>query len=144
MEAKDLVKGGTYFVKPIQGGALETILVHKNGYEVAYMIIDSDTPFRIIINEHYVFDQTYEIVEKIMQPKTTESHTPSDALKAQFQLTRRDMFAMAAMQGFAANPEWHKTQSDMPDDWDIYIERVTSGAVELADALIKKLDEVQS
>lgn len=44
-----------------------------------------------------------------------------------------------AMQALAANPEWAKTMS--PDDWDEYKERLSTGAVELADSVLAALDK---
>lgn len=54
-------------------------------------------------------------------------------------LTKREYFTALAMQAFASNPEWAKTMRT-PDDWDEYKERLASGAVELADTVLKELD----
>jgi hypothetical protein len=53
-------------------------------------------------------------------------------------LTKREAFAMAAMQGLCANGAWHE---DGEDDWDDLVKRITSGSVEIADALIKELNK---
>ena len=53
-------------------------------------------------------------------------------------LTKREYLASKAMQALASNPDWAKTMRT-PDDWDEYKDRLASGAVELADALLAKL-----
>ena len=58
-------------------------------------------------------------------------------------LSIRQQFAMAAMQGLVSNPDWAKTMRT-PDDWDAYIERVSIGSVELADALIAELNRTEA
>jgi len=52
----------------------------------------------------------------------------------------RDHFAGLAMQGFASNTEWSRTVND---DWDDYVERMTTGAYEIADAMLKARKEVK-
>lgn len=51
-----------------------------------------------------------------------------------------DRFAGLAMQGLASNTEWSRTVND---DWDDYVERMTKGAYEIADAMIKARKEVK-
>lgn len=53
-------------------------------------------------------------------------------------LTKREYFAGLAMQGIMANHEWAANLA--PDEWYQYIHRVTSGAVEIADMLLKQLE----
>jgi len=55
-------------------------------------------------------------------------------------LTKREYFAAIAMQGLTSNPDWAKTMT--PDDWGEYTDRLTKGSVELADALLKALEEI--
>lgn len=54
-------------------------------------------------------------------------------------LTKREHFAGLAMQGLAANAAWAKTIKS--NDWDDFLERISEGATEIADALIKALNE---
>ena len=54
-------------------------------------------------------------------------------------LTKREYFASLAMQGWCANPDWAKTLVE--NDWDDYTNRLTSGAVEIADKLIEELNK---
>ena len=54
-------------------------------------------------------------------------------------LTKREHFAALAMQALASNPEWAKMRT--PDDWDEYKDRLGSGAVELADAVLEALEK---
>lgn len=51
-----------------------------------------------------------------------------------------DHFAGLAMQGFASNPEWAKT---CHDDWEDYLKRISGGAYEVADAMLKARKEVK-
>ena len=55
----------------------------------------------------------------------------SDLMTEYSQLTKREQFAMAAMQGFCANDEWNDTSCDT----------VAEMSVEQADALLTKLNE---
>lgn len=54
-------------------------------------------------------------------------------------LTKREYFAGLAMQGLCSNNEWSKNLTT--DDWDSYKERLISGSLEMADALIKELNK---
>lgn len=54
-------------------------------------------------------------------------------------LTKREYFAGLAMKGLASNHDWARTMRT-PDDWDEYIQRLASGSVEIADALLKELE----
>jgi hypothetical protein len=56
-----------------------------------------------------------------------------------FGLTKREYFAALAMQALASNPDWAKTMR-VPDDWDEFKDSSAKGAVELADAVMKELD----
>lgn len=53
-------------------------------------------------------------------------------------LTKREYFAVLALQGFAANPDWAKT---INDDWGDYLTRLSKGAVEAADAILLELSK---
>lgn len=55
-------------------------------------------------------------------------------------LTKREYFSAIAMQGLTSNPDWAKTMVDK-NDWDDYINRLASGAVEIADKLIEELNK---
>lgn len=55
-------------------------------------------------------------------------------------LTKREYLTGLAMQALASNPDWTKTMR-IPDDWDEYKERLVSGAVELADAVLSALEK---
>lgn len=47
----------------------------------------------------------------------------------------RDYFAAAALQGFTANIRWSE-KLDISDDWDDYVQRLSAGAYECADAML--------
>lgn len=53
-------------------------------------------------------------------------------------ITKREYFAGLAMQGLTSNSDWAKTSGD---DWDDYKKRLASGAVEIADELLKQLEQ---
>lgn len=55
-------------------------------------------------------------------------------------LTKREYFAGLAIQGIMSNPDWAKAYGG-PDEWYSYIHRATTGAVEIADELLKQLDK---
>ena len=55
-------------------------------------------------------------------------------------LTKREYFAGLAMQGLAENSAWARSMRT-PDDWDEHIYRIASGAVEIADKLLKELEK---
>ena len=55
-------------------------------------------------------------------------------------LTKREHFAGLAMQGLVSNHDWAKTMV-ATDDWDDFVKRATSGAVELADAILAELEK---
>jgi hypothetical protein len=76
--------------------------------------------------------------EKSHQPLKEGQKTGHEYLSTG--LTKREYFAGLAMQAFASNPDWAKTMNT-PDDWDEYKERLASGAVELADAVLSALHE---
>ncbi len=56
-------------------------------------------------------------------------------------LTIRQHFAALAMQGLCANAEWGKALKE--DDWDDFVYRVTTGAVDMANSLISQLNETK-
>lgn len=56
-------------------------------------------------------------------------------------LSKREYFAGLAMQGFCANPDWVKNLNQ--DEWYSYVHRLTSGALEIADSLLKQLETTQ-
>ena len=53
-------------------------------------------------------------------------------------LTKREYFAGLAMQGLYSNHEWAKNLTE--DDWDEYKERLVSSSIEIADELLKQLE----
>ena len=55
-------------------------------------------------------------------------------------LTKRELFALKAMQSLASNPDWAKSMRT-PDDWDDYKDRLVSGSIEMADALLSALSK---
>jgi hypothetical protein len=58
----------------------------------------------------------------------------------QYGLTKREYFASQAMNSLASNEEWAKTMR-IADDWGEYIQRLTEGAVDMADALLEALSK---
>lgn len=54
------------------------------------------------------------------------------------ELTKREYFAAMAMQGLLSNHKWGETIK--PNDWDEFLYRVSSGSVDMADALISALN----
>jgi hypothetical protein len=57
----------------------------------------------------------------------------------QFGLSKRELLAAMAMQGFASNKGWAESMRT-ENDWDNYKERLVKGAVEFADALLAELE----
>jgi hypothetical protein len=54
-------------------------------------------------------------------------------------LTKREEFARTAMNGLLSNNEWAKTFT--VDDFDEFKSRVASASIDIADALLKRLNE---
>lgn len=57
-------------------------------------------------------------------------------------LSKRELLAAMAMQGFASNKGWAESMRTV-DDWDNYKERLVKGAVEFADALLDELERTK-
>lgn len=55
--------------------------------------------------------------------------------------TKREVIAKDMAVALASNPEWAKT---IRDDWDEFIERVTKGSIELADAFLAELEKTEN
>jgi len=75
--------------------------------------------------------------DKPINPVLTQS--PSLQNETSLGLTKREYFAGLAMQGIMANDKWAENLA--PDEWYSYIRRVTSGAVEIADELLRQLEK---
>lgn len=58
----------------------------------------------------------------------------------QERIAKREYIAIEAMAAFASNPDWAKLMRT-PDDFDEYIKRLSEASVELADALLKELEQ---
>jgi len=58
-------------------------------------------------------------------------------------LSKRELLAAMAMQGFASNKGWAESMRTV-DDWDNYKERLVKGAVEFADALLVELERTNT
>jgi hypothetical protein len=55
-------------------------------------------------------------------------------------LTKREYFAGLVLQGICSNESWTKA-ANIPDDWDEYRERVCKSSIDLADELLKQLND---
>lgn len=53
-------------------------------------------------------------------------------------LTKREYFAVMAMQGFASNQAWSAGLTT--DDWDEFKQRLAESAIEIADELLTQLE----